>query len=126
MSSRIKNDEVNGTAQECKEVSLPCDKFVMDLDGKKDVVELNDESFSKLTQNLGSASNWLGCKINEMAQSGRIDSRSGEIMQYALGASFNGERCLISMLIDENHATRILDMDANALHPCIPAGGYRG
>lgn len=118
MGSRIKMADPNDNRLETVgSISSPDNETIMEANqnGKLEVVELDEATFSRLSPNINHACRELNCKLKELAQSGRIAPKSCETMQRSLCLLSYGERCLIPQLIDENLAARILDMDANAL-----------
>ncbi|MBQ7179147.1 MAG: hypothetical protein IJS08_17155 [Victivallales bacterium] len=121
MSSRIKESDPNEDTQEVMgSISSPGNEAIIDgkpklVEGKQDAVELDEATFSRLSPNNYHVCRELNCKLEELAQSGRIDAQSLETLRYALDAMGKGERCLIQQLIPEAHAAFILGMDVNAL-----------
>ena len=115
MSSRIKEPDPNEDTHEeaMGTISSPGNEAIIDskpivVDGKQDVVELDNAMYSTCSPQIYQVCSELNCKLIEMAQKGHIDSKSCEIMQHTLGILSCGERCLIPQLIDENQAATIL------------------
>ncbi len=121
MSSRIKMPDPNENTQEIMgSISSPGNEAIIDdkpivVDGKQEVVELDEETYSRMSPNIDYVCHGINCKLKELAQNGHTDTQTCETVRYALAACCMGERCLIPRLITETHAALILGMDANAL-----------